>query len=48
MLNVHQRLVAAFHRGTVRRVKLSGVGREESLDELLCYTQLKTVYVMLG
>jgi len=29
-------------------VKLSGVGREESLDELLSYTQLKTVNIMLG
>jgi 2-formylbenzoate dehydrogenase len=29
-------------------VKLSGVGREESLDELLSYTQLKTINVMLG
>jgi hypothetical protein len=48
MLNAHERLVAAFHRGTVRRVKLSGIGREESLDELLSYTQLKTVSVMLG
>ena len=28
--------------------KLSGIGREESLDELLSYTQLKTVNVMLG
>lgn len=28
-------------------VKSSGVGREESLDELLSYTQLKTVNVML-
>ena len=29
-------------------VKLSGTGREESLDELLSYTQLKTVNIMLG
>jgi acyl-CoA reductase-like NAD-dependent aldehyde dehydrogenase len=29
-------------------MKLSGVGREESLDELLSYTQLKTVNIMLG
>ncbi len=29
-------------------VKLSGVGREESLDELISYTQLKTVNIMLG
>jgi 2-formylbenzoate dehydrogenase len=29
-------------------VKLSGLGREESLDELLSYTQLKTINVMLG
>jgi acyl-CoA reductase-like NAD-dependent aldehyde dehydrogenase len=29
-------------------VKQSGVGREESLDELLSYTQLKTVNVMLA
>jgi len=29
-------------------VKQSGVGREESLDELLSYTQLKTVNIMLG
>src|ERR1035438_2589866 len=29
-------------------VKLSGVGREESLDELLSYTQLKTLNIMLG
>jgi len=29
-------------------VKLSGIGREESLDELLSYTQLKTLNVMLG
>lgn len=29
-------------------VKLSGVGREESLGELLSYTQLKSVNVMLG
>jgi acyl-CoA reductase-like NAD-dependent aldehyde dehydrogenase len=29
-------------------VKLSGIGREESLGELLSYTQLKTVNVMLG
>jgi acyl-CoA reductase-like NAD-dependent aldehyde dehydrogenase len=28
--------------------KLSGTGREESLDELLSYTQLKTINVMLG
>jgi acyl-CoA reductase-like NAD-dependent aldehyde dehydrogenase len=29
-------------------VKLSGVGREESLDELLSYTQIKTLNIMLG
>ena len=29
-------------------VKLSGIGREESLDELLSYTQLKTINVILG
>jgi acyl-CoA reductase-like NAD-dependent aldehyde dehydrogenase len=29
-------------------MKLSGVGREESLDELLSYTQLKTLNIMLG
>jgi 2-formylbenzoate dehydrogenase len=29
-------------------VKHSGVGREESLEELLSYTQLKTLNVMLG
>ncbi len=29
-------------------VKLSGVGREESLEELLSYTQLKTLNVMTG
>jgi acyl-CoA reductase-like NAD-dependent aldehyde dehydrogenase len=29
-------------------VKRSGIGREESLDELLSYTQLKTVNVMLA
>jgi 2-formylbenzoate dehydrogenase len=29
-------------------VKLSGVGREESLEELLSYTQLKTLNIMLG
>jgi hypothetical protein len=29
-------------------MKRSGVGREESLDELLSYTQLKTVNIMLG
>jgi acyl-CoA reductase-like NAD-dependent aldehyde dehydrogenase len=29
-------------------VKLSGTGREESLDELLSYTQLKTLNIMLG
>jgi 2-formylbenzoate dehydrogenase len=29
-------------------VKLSGLGREESLEELLSYTQLKTINVMLG
>jgi acyl-CoA reductase-like NAD-dependent aldehyde dehydrogenase len=29
-------------------VKMSGVGREESLGELLSYTQLKTVNIMLG
>jgi 2-formylbenzoate dehydrogenase len=29
-------------------VKQSGVGREESLDELLSYTQLKSINVMLG
>lgn len=28
--------------------KLSGAGREESLDELLSYTQMKTINVMLG
>jgi acyl-CoA reductase-like NAD-dependent aldehyde dehydrogenase len=28
-------------------MKLSGVGREESLDELLSYTQLKTLNIML-
>ena len=28
--------------------KASGVGREESLEELLSYTQIKTVHVMLG
>ena len=29
-------------------VKLSGLGREESVEELLSYTQLKTINVMLG
>jgi 2-formylbenzoate dehydrogenase len=29
-------------------VKQSGVGREESLEELLSYTQLKTINIMLG
>jgi acyl-CoA reductase-like NAD-dependent aldehyde dehydrogenase len=29
-------------------VKLSGIGREESLDELLSYTQLKTINVILS
>jgi 2-formylbenzoate dehydrogenase len=29
-------------------VKLSGVGREESLEELLSYTQTKTLNIMLG
>jgi 2-formylbenzoate dehydrogenase len=29
-------------------VKLSGIGREESLDELLSYTQIKTMNVILG
>jgi acyl-CoA reductase-like NAD-dependent aldehyde dehydrogenase len=29
-------------------VKLSGVGREESIEELLSYTQLKAVNLMLG
>jgi 2-formylbenzoate dehydrogenase len=29
-------------------IKLSGTGREESLDEMLSYTQLKTINVMLG
>jgi acyl-CoA reductase-like NAD-dependent aldehyde dehydrogenase len=29
-------------------VKLSGIGREESLDELLSYTQLKTINVILN
>jgi 2-formylbenzoate dehydrogenase len=29
-------------------MKLSGTGREESLDELLSYTQLKTINIMLG
>ena len=29
-------------------VKLSGTGREESIEELLSYTQLKTVNLMLG
>jgi acyl-CoA reductase-like NAD-dependent aldehyde dehydrogenase len=28
-------------------VKLSGIGREESLDELLSYTQLKAINVMM-
>ena len=28
--------------------KRSGTGREESLDELLSYTQLKTVNIMLA
>ena len=28
--------------------KLSGTGREEGLDELLSYTQVKTINVMLG
>jgi 2-formylbenzoate dehydrogenase len=29
-------------------VKQSGIGREESLEELLSYTQLKTINIMLG
>ncbi len=29
-------------------MKLSGIGREESLDELLSYTQLKTLNIALG
>ena len=28
--------------------KIAGIGREEGIDELLSYTEVKTVHVLLG
>ena len=47
-LHLDQRLQSPLSRRALRGVKQSGFGREESLTDLLGYTQLKSINVNLG